>query len=277
MAPEQQSNTTAADPAARCRRLEGDVAVVSGAASGVGRAIARRLAAEGASVVCGDLRRTPAAGGLDGDESTDAAIAAAGGQAEFVQWDVTSAEQTARAFATARERFGRVDVVVANAGVGLVGGSLPDEDEATWHRHLEVNLTGTWYTVRAGLAELIAQRDGGRIVMLSSVAGLVGNAGVPSGYAVTKAGIVQLAKQAAVDGAPHGITANAVCPGYVRTAINRPVWEDPDTLAKVEQLHPLGRMGEASDVAGTVAFLASSDASWVTGAVLTVDGGMTCV
>src|SRR5262249_31994811 len=135
----------------------------------------------------------------------------------------------------------------------------------------------TWNTVRHGLKALIEQGDGGRIITMSSIAGLVGIPGGSTGYAATKGAIIQLTRQAAVYGAPHGITANAVCPGWIRTALNRPVWSDPEQRAKAAARHPLGRLGEPSDVAGAVAFLASPDAAWITGIALPVDGGITCV
>src|SRR6266542_2053248 len=135
-----------------CRRLEGRVAVVSGAASGLGRATALRLAGEGARVVCGDVRHSPLPAGLDGDVPTDEVIAASGASASFVEWDVADAVQTEHAIRSAREQYGRLDIVVANAGVALPdAGSLPGESVELWHRHVEVNLTGTWHTIRLGL------------------------------------------------------------------------------------------------------------------------------
>jgi NAD(P)-dependent dehydrogenase (short-subunit alcohol dehydrogenase family) len=154
---------------------------------------------------------------------------------------------------------------------------LPDEKPETWQPQLEINLTGTWNSVRLGLRALIDQGTGGRIVTLSSIAGLVGIRSLASGYSVSKAGIIQLTRQAAVEGAPYGVTANAVCPGYVRTAINPGAWRDEKVEREIAGSHPLGRLGEAADVAGAVAFLASDDASWVTGVELPVDGGWTCV
>jgi NAD(P)-dependent dehydrogenase (short-subunit alcohol dehydrogenase family) len=258
-------------------RLRGKVALVTGASSGTGRAIARRLAADGAAVVCGDLRPTPVPNGLDGDEPTHSVITAVGGAAAYVACDVGAAESCAHAVDFARDRYGRIDIVVANAGVGVGTGSLPDKELDDWQHSLDVNLTGTWNTIRFGLRALVDQGEGGRIITMSSVVGLVALPDVPYGYAATKAGVIQLTRQAAVRGAPHGITANTVCPGVIRTAINRTVWADEETNEKFVALHPLGRLGETSDVAGAVAFLASPDAAWITGVTLPVDGGLTCV
>jgi NAD(P)-dependent dehydrogenase (short-subunit alcohol dehydrogenase family) len=269
--------TTGRTPPSIEMRFDGKVAIISGASSGNGRAIACRFAAEGASVVCGDVQREPRPGGLDGTEPTDIAISNAGATAEYVAWDVADAAATQRAFRFAVDHFGTVDIVVANAGIGLVDGPLDQERADIWSRLLRVNLTGTWNTVRVGLRTMIEQGREGRIVTLSSAAGLIGIAGVASGYAASKAAIIQLTRQAAVDGAPHGITANAVCPGYVRTAINTAEWMDPERFAKTSAKHPLGRMGETSDIAGAVAFLASPDASWITGVALPVDGGLTLI
>jgi NAD(P)-dependent dehydrogenase (short-subunit alcohol dehydrogenase family) len=259
------------------RRFDGRVALVSGAASGIGRAVAMRLAEEGATVICGDLQRDPVGGGLDGAIATDEVIRGSGGRAEFCEWDVTSPADCRRSLELAIDGYGRLDILVANAGVALEGLPLPDEKPETWQPQLEINLTGTWNSVRLGLRALIDQGTGGRIVTLSSIAGLVGIRSLASGYSVSKAGIIQLTRQAAVEGAPYGVTANAVCPGYVRTAINPGAWRDEKVEREIAGSHPLGRLGEAADVAGAVAFLASDDASWVTGVELPVDGGWTCV
>jgi NAD(P)-dependent dehydrogenase (short-subunit alcohol dehydrogenase family) len=266
-------------PQIACRRLEGQTAIVSGASSGLGRGIAQRLAAEGAAVVCGDLQRTPRAGRpLDGDRATDAVITAAGGRATFVEWDIRDPGQGARVFALAGERYGRLDIVVANAGISLhEGGSLPDESEESWSEHLEVNLTGTWHTVKLALKALIDQGQGGRIVTIASTGGLFAVPGVPSGYGATKAGVIQLTRQAAIAGAAHDVTVNCVCPGMTGAGLSSVLFEMPDVLARVAAGHPLRRLGTASDIAAAVAFFASPDASWITGVALPVDGGRTCM
>lgn len=272
-------STTAPDPSAvRCRRLEGRTAIVSGASSGLGRAIARRLAAEGAAVVCGDLDRLPQPGRRDGDEPTDQLITAFGAQASYIKWDVRVAAETEAALAFACERYGRLDIIVANAGVSLPeGGKLPDESEETWARHLETNLTGVWHTDRLALKALIAQGQGGRIINIASTGGLVAVDGMPSGYGATKGGVIQLTRQAALAGGPHRITANAVCPGMTRAGLSTVLLDFPQLVERISAQHPLGRMGDAVDIAAAVAFFASPDAAWITGVHLPVDGGRTCV
>jgi len=265
---------SAPDPGGDCRRFEGRVALVSGAASGLGRAAAIRLAGEGARVVVGDIRRTPKPGQPDGDRPTEEAIAGGGGEASFIEWDVRDEAQTEAAIGHARERYGRLDVVVANAGVVFPeAGSLPHESVELWHEVVAVNLTGAWHTIQLGLRALIEQGEGGRIVAISSFAGLAAVTGIPSSYVATKTGVVGLIRQAAAHGAPHGITANAVCPGTTRTPLSAEVWEDPDRLAAATAVYPIRRLGEAFDIAAAIAFFASPDAAWVTGVALPVDGG----
>ena len=273
-----QESAEPASAAAGCRRLEGRVALVSGASAGIGRAIARRLAGEGASVVCGDLRPSPRPGGLDGEQSTEALIAGCGGRAAYIEWDIADAVQTERAIQLARAQFGRLDIVVASAGIALPeAGVLPDEDVELWRRHVDVNLTGTWHTIRLGLRALMDQGEGGRIVAVSSFVGLLAIPGVQSSYTATKTGVIGIVRQAAAEGARHGVTVNAVCPGLVRTSLSSGAWNDPDIHAQARAAYPLGRLGEAADIAAGVAFLASPDASWITGIALPIDGGRSSI
>jgi len=247
---------------------------VTGAASGNGRAIALRYAREGAAVVCADLQAVPLADGFDAGASTHEAIVAAGGRASFVACDTSDGEQVAAAVAEAVARYGRIDVAVANAGISPRTYDLVDEPFDDYARAVAVNQHGVWWTCREAAAQMIAQGDGGRIITMASIAGLVGiDAGAH--YVMTKHAVVGLTRTLARQLAPHAITVNAICPGYVRTSMNRPIWDDPGRLAQTAALTPLPRLGEVEDVAGAAFFLASEDAAWVTGIALPVDGGYT--
>jgi glucose 1-dehydrogenase len=258
------------------RRLDGRVALVTGAASGNGRAIALRYAREGAAVVCADLRPEPLADGFDDAVPTHEAIAAAGGRAVFAVCDVADGAQVEAAVATAVERFGALDVAVANAGISLAINDLPEERFEDYSRTVAVNQHGVWWTCRAAAQAMIAAGRGGRIVTMASIGGLVG---IESGvdYNMTKHAVVGLTRTLALQLAKHSITVNAICPGYVRTSMNRPIWDTPERLERCAAKTPLPRLGEVSDVAGAAFFLASDDAAWVTGIALPVDGGYTCV
>ena len=260
------------------RRLEGKVAVVTGGASGNGRAIALRYAREGAAVVVADLRELPVPGGpeAEGDVSTHALIEREGGRSTFVSCDVTSGHEVAAAMQAALDAFGRLDIAVANAGINIDIHDLVDEPFEQYERVVAINQHGVWWTCKEAARRMIEQAEGGRIVALASIAGLVGT---PTGvaYNSSKGAVVQLVRTLALQLAPHGITANAICPGWVRTSMTAETQSDPVLLERALAVHPLGRLGEPEDVAGAAFFLASDDAAWVTGVMLPVDGGYTCV
>jgi NAD(P)-dependent dehydrogenase (short-subunit alcohol dehydrogenase family) len=249
-------------------RVEGKVAVVTGAAHGIGRASATALAAEGARVALGDVDEA-------GGEAAARAVVDAGGDAVFVRTDVTRLADLEALVATAVERWGRLDVAFNNVGVAI-GGSAGEMSEADWDRVLDVNLSGVWRGMRAAIPEML-RAGGGSIVNTSSVQGHVGFVGW-AGYAASKGGIDALTRQAAVEYAPRGIRVNAVVPGTILTAMNEGILqevEDPDALmAEWESMHPLGRVGTPEEVAAAVVFLASDESSFVTGESLRVDGGM---
>jgi NAD(P)-dependent dehydrogenase (short-subunit alcohol dehydrogenase family) len=248
-------------------RVQDKVAAVTGGASGIGRASARMLADEGAAVVLGDVD--------DAGADVAAGIEERGGRSAFVRTDVSSWADVERLIGTAVDRFGRLDVMVNNAGVAISGaaGEMSEED---WNRVIDVNLTGVWRGMRLAIPEML-KTGGGSIVNTSSVQSLVGFNGW-SGYAASKGGINALTQQAAVEYAPQGIRVNAIIPGTILTGMNEGVLAehpDPDGLmAEWTRMHPIGRIGQPEEVATAVVYLASDESSFVTGMLLRVDGGM---
>ena len=259
------------------RRLEGRVALITGATSGIGRAMALRFAREGARVMCADRRARPdPAIGDDAGPPTHEAIRAEGLEAAAVACDVTDGASVAAAMRTVADTFGQLDIVCANAGIGLKTYPLTDEPFEDYEATIRVNQDGVWWTCREAVRQMLRQGTGGRIIATASITGLVGGSwGV--GYAASKGATLQIVRTLAAQVAKHGITVNAICPGVVRTALTRGTRSDPARLAYMLGLHPLGRLGEPEDIAGAAFFLASDDARWVTGVALPVDGGYTGV
>lgn len=258
-------------------RLEGKIAIVTGAGSGLGRASALRFAAEGARVVCADVDVEAAAGAAE-------AIVAGGGSALGVRTDVTDETDVQRMVEAAVATFGGVDVLLANAGIAGVG-SVASTTRETWERVIAVNLTGVWLCNRAVLPAMQA-RGGGSVINQASIGGLVGFSGIAP-YAAAKAGVIGLTRQAAVEYAAAGIRFNAICPGTVVTPLVLRTYEERggialgsgQTLDEALQAnaarYPMKRLGTPEDVASVAVFLASDEAAWITGAVFPVDGGYT--
>jgi NAD(P)-dependent dehydrogenase (short-subunit alcohol dehydrogenase family) len=248
------------------RGLNGKRAIVTGAARGIGRAIAERLVQEGSRVALVDA---------DADALGDAA-AASGDGTLALHADVRDEEALRAAVEQAAARWGGLDVVVANAAVQLVGSDDRADrlDRAVWQETLDVNLTGAFLTVKHGARALLAA-GGGAIVCVGSPAGSYGIAPGLQAYAASKAGMVGLVRTMAADYAGDGIRVNAVLPGITETPMNRWWTRDPAMRAEVLAPVPLGRPARAEEIAAVAAFLACDDASYVTGALWTVDGGLT--
>ena len=234
---------------------------MTGASRGIGRAIAERLAAGGAHVIC-------VARGTNAD-ATAAAIVAAGGKAEAVSADVTDAAAVEGLIKTAVEKHGKLDIVVSNAGITKDQLMLRMK-RADWDEVIATNLTAAFTLCQAALKPMIRQRSG-RIIAIGSVVGQMGNAG-QANYAASKAGLIGFCKALAREVASRQVTVNVVAPGLVETDMTRTITEDAkvDWSAQI----PLGRMGTPADIAAAVSFLASDEASYITGQVLAVNGGM---
>lgn len=250
-------------------RLTGKVAFITGAGTGIGRACAELFAREGAGVALAGRRRAP----LD---ATAAAITAAGGQALVVPCDVSQAKEVEQAIAATVERFGRLEIVVNNAGALHVA-TAADTSEEDWDRLMAVNLKGPFLVSRAALPQM-RRSGGGTIVNIGSVLGLVA---MPkrAAYAASKGGLLQLTKAMAIDHAAEGIRVNCICPAIVETELVAGLFAgqpDPAAARRArEQTIPLGRFGQPVDVAQLAVFLASDEAAWITGAAIPVDGGLT--
>jgi NAD(P)-dependent dehydrogenase (short-subunit alcohol dehydrogenase family) len=251
-------------------RLQGKVALVTGAASGIGAATARLFAREGARVMLADIQDAP--GRTVADQ-----IAADGGIARYVHCDVATAEDVAGMVRAAVTAFGRLDILVNNAGLGR-GGFVTELTEEDWDRVLDVDLKSVYLGCKYAIPEM-RKTGGGAIVNTASVAGLRGSARLTA-YSAAKAGVINLTRSIAAEAGQYGIRVNCVCPGIIRTPIWRTVIDLPaESQDAVWQRMAarvlLGRVGLPEDVARAILFLASDDAAYITGAALVVDGGLT--
>lgn len=258
------------------QRLKDRVAIVTGSSSGFGRAIAKAFAEEGAKVVCADLKPEAREGGYetDIDMPTHEAIQKAGGYAIFVKCDVTKVDEVKSCVEAAVKTYGRLDIMVANAGVFTRMSKIHETTEDEYEFTMGVNIKGVWNSDQQAIAQFLKQGGGGKVINIVSIGGLVGLANEPA-YCASKGAAANLTRQLAIDYGPDGINVNGVCPNYAPTAMCRPYYDDPAVKKFVEDVTPLGRWVFAEEVAKLVVFLASSDADYITGALIPIDGGYT--
>jgi NAD(P)-dependent dehydrogenase (short-subunit alcohol dehydrogenase family) len=246
-------------------KLQDRVAFVTGGGSGIGRAICQLFAQEGATVVAADLIPERAV-------ETAKLIGQSGGVATGLEIDVSKSDSVNAAIGTAIDRYSRIDILVNNAGLSI-GDRITDFDEAMWDLNLDVVLKGVYLCSKATLPGMI-ERQTGVILNIGSVNGIVAIG--ESAYSAAKAGMVNLTQNMAIHYGEDGIRVNLIAPGTIRT----PIWDkrleaDPTAFDQLTPWYPLGRVGEPDDIANAALFLCSDDASWITGVVLPVDGGIT--
>ncbi len=247
------------------KALEGRVALVTGGSRGIGRAICEALARRGATVVVNYASREDAA------RETGAAVEALGGKPVLLKFDVSNSAEVTEAVKAIGKDCGGLDLLINNAGVAINGLVMRFRDEQ-WAKSLEVNLAGAFYCVRAATSLLLKARERGRIVNITSVVGESGNGG-QAAYAASKAGLIGLTKSLAQELASRGVTVNAVSPGFIETDMTAEHLPEAQRASLLERI-PLRRIGTATEVADTVAFLCGPEAAYITGQVLRINGGM---
>jgi NAD(P)-dependent dehydrogenase (short-subunit alcohol dehydrogenase family) len=249
-------------------RLENKVALITGAGSGMGREAAVLFAREGARVVVSDVVE-------DGGNQTVAAVHAAGGEAVFVRANVADAADCDAMVQCAMNTYGALHVLYNNAGIFPADdGGVLDTPEPTWERVMEINLKGVWLGCKAGIPAML-QSGGGSIVNVASFVAIMGAATAQIAYTASKGGVLSMTREMAVEYARQGIRANALCPGPIATPLLEELLSDPARRARRMVHIPMGRLGQAEELAKAALFLASDESSFMTGASLVVDGGIT--
>ena len=247
-------------------RLEGKVAIVTGGNAGIGEAVAKRFAEEGAAVVITGRRQTELDRVMSGIRHNK-------GKGLTVAGSVTDEPHVRDVAQRTLDSFGRIDILVNNAGIGDFGKRIHETDDGTWATVMDVNLTGVFRMTRAVVPQMLKQARGA-IVNISSVASLVGIPGAPA-YATSKGGLDAFTRALAIDYAKDGIRCNVVNPGLIDTPMAAPLMTNPDMLQPILNHYAIRRPGTPEEVANMVLYLASDEAGWVTGATFTIDGGMT--
>lgn len=247
-------------------RLDGKIAVVTGAASGIGQEAARAYAREGAIVGLLDRNEAP----------LRATVEEIGERAFPLVCDVTDEASVMASFADVRRRHGRLDVLLTCAAVQLIGEDAPvhELEIDVWQRTHDVNLRGVYLTCKHGVRLMMESGDGGSIINTGSPTGLTMCGAGWHAYSSSKAGVMALTRIMAADYAPYGIRVNGIVPGTIETTLTRPLTEDPEIRARLESLHPIGRIGTPADMAGIAVFLASDESTFATGSHFHVDGGI---
>lgn len=248
--------------------LDARVAIVTGSSRGIGRAIAERLAEQGARVVISSRSLEacrPVAEAINGTHGPGRAIA--------VQANISSKEELTRLVERTREAFGRIDILVCNAATNVHFGPMSGLEDAQFRKIFENNVLSNHWLIHGVAPEMIARRDGA-IIIIASVAGLVGSSLIGA-YGVSKAADFQLARNLAAELGPHNVRVNCIAPGLVRTQFARALWENPGIARSVQAHTPLRRLGEPDDVAGAAVFLSAPAARFITGQIIVIDGGAT--
>ncbi|MGH9493107.1 MAG: SDR family oxidoreductase [Terriglobales bacterium] len=247
------------------KELEGKVGIVTGGTSGIGREAAVLFAKAGAKVVVAGRRQA------EGEE-TVGLVRAAGGDALFVKTDVSQAAEVQALVQKTVEKFGRLDVAFNNAGIEGSWIPIAEQPAEDWDRTIGINLKGTWLCLKYEIQQMLKQGEGGAIVNMASIAGLIGSPGAAA-YCASKHGVLGLTKSAALETARSGIRVNAVCPAVIETPMGERLWGEPEARKYALGLHPIGRFGTPMEVAEAVVWMCSERASFMTGQSLVLDGG----
>ena len=278
----READVTGAATAGGAGQAAGKVAIVTGAASGNGRGIALSLALAGAAVVIVDVRKSPRPDGFDEEPGTDTdeLIRARGGRSVYVRADVAEAAEVRKLVASAVDAFGRIDVLVNNAGIMPAEPvSFTDDSEDSYDKVMRVNARGAWLCCREAIRQMLRQEDGGRvrgkIINVVSISGVLVGFGGFTQYAMSKGALHALTRTLAAEYAAQKITVNAVAPGFFRTAMTASVYRNAQAARGFIETVPMGETGRPEDLGGVVSFLASPAADYLTGTVIPVDGGYT--